>query len=71
MVRHYYRFKVTGHGDFPTDMLRYDQAWPRDMESAHRMLNGTGRYTVELNSILFPTVARWESFGWTVEMVED
>lgn len=60
-------FEVSGAGQFPFDMLRYDSCWPRrqtdvlDMTSAR-----AGQRTVSLLGLSAPTVARWESFGWTV-----
>jgi hypothetical protein len=60
-------FAVTGNGDFPFDMLRYDKCWPAS-EAASRLLDdllGTQR-RVELRGLIGPTVARWRSFGWTV-----
>lgn len=55
-------YKVEGRGEFPTDMLRYDAAWPRN-EGAQIL--GRDRRTVELTA-LGCTPKRWESFGWNV-----
>lgn len=66
-----YEFKVEGTGNFPFDMLRYDQCWPKGSESASNLtlLNPIG-YTVKrqvtLTGIKFPTIDRWKSFGWQV-----
>ena len=71
-------FKVTGHGEFPYDMLRYDQCVPKEgINSIPRPFpssrDGTSpkirevtlvRYTPNRNS--GPTEARWLSFGWAV-----
>lgn len=66
------RFKVAGRGSFPIDMLRYDVCWPTTEKAANTIARSfqpaQGEMTVELESTLHnrPTVARWESFGWTV-----
>jgi hypothetical protein len=62
-------FTVSGKGMFPTDMLRYDECFPRDPQSVmniepesrcHRPVHlGTHRYGG-------PTKERWASFGWVV-----
>ena len=66
-------FTVVGRGDFPTDMLRYDRAYPANTEDALRI--APSRYAdpsnwdtrkVELISQNLPTIGRWESFGWQV-----
>lgn len=55
-----WRFWVTGHGQFPDDMLRYDQAVViREVER-----NGLRFY--EVQSKVAPTVGRWRSFLWSV-----
>ena len=67
-------FKVIGKGPFPVDMLRYDQAWPRDGESAAAILTPVDRAERAAQRELQlctdrrngPTFARWASFGWTV-----
>ena len=63
--REWYRYSVTGVGDVPIDMLRYDAAYPCVSDSVSRM-RGTERRTVEMASYRKPTVDRWASFGWTV-----
>lgn len=54
-------FVVQGRGDFPSDMLRYDDCVPiGDVEGASRRrvtLSTTGRQITD---------ARWLSFGWSV-----
>lgn len=56
------RFTVSGRGQFPDDMLRYDSATalaPAEMEGRDRRevrIVHAGRVTPE----------RWRSFGWTV-----
>ena len=64
------RFKVTGRGNFPLDMLRYDECYPV-FESDIPLMRGnatTPTRTVALwtNKKVGPTEARWESFGWSV-----
>jgi hypothetical protein len=69
----FYRYKVSGTGLFPVDMLRYDGAYPASSEAVSAM--GTGKFqanverrTVELCSYRPPTNDRWASFGWMVEV---
>ena len=62
-------FTVTGTGQFPTDMLRYDQCWPATSEDAvlmcpHRPSPTVAR-SVRLRTHGSVTAARWASFGWT------
>jgi hypothetical protein len=66
-------FVVEGRGEFPIDMLRYDQCWPR-----REIDSGTIRRTNETRKVELmcinttgrkPTEARWKSFGWTVTTV--
>jgi hypothetical protein len=68
--REVYRYKVTGIGHFPTDMLRYDAAYPSNSDAVSALTSfrpgERGRRTVELRSHRRPTVDRWSSFGWTV-----
>lgn len=68
-------YEVTGNGQFPFDMLRYDRAWPNSGEDARKIgltdwLDTVHRSrTVRLHSNKSPTEGRWNSFGWSVEMV--
>jgi len=74
------KFKVTGGGDFPTDMLRYDRCFPRTSEDAANMKIGEfdrkTRRSVGLLTAWYrggyhePTIERWKSFGWEVTEVE-
>lgn len=67
-------FEVKGRGYFPLDMLRYDACWPHRQEdvtemcedSAHRV---PGERAIQMASRQEPTIRRWESFGWTVNIV--
>lgn len=70
MAKKYMDFTVSGFGDFPFDMLRYDACWPADGESAAKMHHSYNRErrevklrTTDLGRI---TRARWSSFLWTV-----
>jgi hypothetical protein len=36
-MKKHYRYRVTGIGQFPIDMLRYDCAWPSTSEDAGRI----------------------------------
>jgi len=71
-----YEYEVSGHGEFPLDMLRYDTAWPAYEAEIHLFdpprPSGTNRAeylkprTIRLRSNRQPTAARWASFGWNV-----
>ena len=71
--RERYRYKVSGSGYFPIDMLRYDCAYPASSEAVSAMGSESRgertvqRRTVELCSHHLPTIDRWRSFGWIVE----
>jgi hypothetical protein len=66
-----YTYEVSGTGSFPIDMLRYDRCSPaREADSAEiaRSFNGHRRTRVRVTgTVKPPTIARWKSFGWTVE----
>jgi hypothetical protein len=80
-----YEFVVTGKYPFPTDMLRYDVCSPVDSAAVSRVeaaINGrfkqregeghTDRFEIRLVSFLrAPTVGRWNSFGWTCELIRE
>lgn len=73
-------FVVEGVFPFPIDMLRYDQCFPvtgndaAEIEaSINRERDAEGKrrkFSVKLTTVshagLYPTTARWESFGWKV-----
>jgi len=73
-----YEYYVTGTGEFPWDMLRYDACWPADSTEAYKMGVGfwgkddaySRRRSIKLRSYRAPTVDRWSSFTWSVG-VED
>jgi hypothetical protein len=61
-------YRVIGSGEFPTDMLRHDDAHiATGLQDAMHL---RGRRSVLIEGYRRPTVARWESFGWTVEPVQ-
>lgn len=71
-------FHVMGTGQFPIDMLRYDECWPKD-EFDSQLIEGEPFFdehtrnelprTINLVSdyVGAPTIRRWKSRGWTVE----
>ena len=64
-----YTYYVTGHGDFPFDMLRHDSCWPVTGEDAARLFYLDDRMeqrSVKMRSYRMPTVDRWRSFNWSV-----
>lgn len=65
-------FTVEGIGEFPIDMLRYDQCWPVDAQAVRNITFDSGRRTVKLATNLYysPNANRWESFGWKVKTVD-
>jgi hypothetical protein len=72
MARQYlYTYTVRGTGSFPTDMLRYDSAWPSAQEDAARVgaapRGSRAAYAVTLHSHKPPTDGRWRSFGWRAD----
>ncbi len=70
--RYRYSYWVSGSGNFPFDMLRYDSAWPVDTTSAmglayDRESADIGRHrSIHLESYQAPTIDRWSSFTWSV-----
>lgn len=70
-THHKHTIVVTGSGDFPLDMLRYDSCVPASELDALRMQNAQrGAYKVKLfrfcQEFRPATSARWESFGWRI-----
>jgi len=65
-----YEYYATGRGSFPFDMLRLDAAWPADSGSAAKIDDWPPEpkklRSVRLRSYREPTIARWDSFGWSV-----
>lgn len=64
-------FDVTGKGEFPLDMLRYDTCWPYDPQSVYWMTatHVEGKRTITLMSDYPPNTERWDSFLWKVTNV--
>lgn len=63
-------FIVEGRGEFPADMLRYDECAPLHYADTEAMKK-RGLRMVSLTSRKHtPTFARWESFGWSVLAVD-
>lgn len=70
-VKSLYEFTVIGRGEFPFDMLRYDQCWPKSETKDAPALHPRGNWLKELREVNLvglhsPTADRWESFGWKV-----
>lgn len=70
-----YRYLVVGRGEFPVDMLRYDECdFTNEAErvaALGTMVPSThtpGRRQIAMVSATGrrPTIGRWASFGWTV-----
>ena len=65
-----FKFTVAGRGKFPFDMLRHDQAHPRDPSSALALGHDDPRaitlVVVAPDKHWLPTFDRWRSFGWPV-----
>lgn len=65
-------FRVRGGGQFPFDMLRYDQCFPSAETESPLLGLRNGEYRqVELQRYTetakdYPTVGRWLSFGWQI-----
>lgn len=63
-------FTVEGRGEFPFDMLRYDQAWPHSEFNDSPQLRGGIEAPLRQVTLRCdgnpPTVGRWQSFGWKV-----
>ena len=62
-----YRYEVTGFGDFPTDMLRYDNA---KVVSSRPHPTVDKRLIYTLEGSFPPTVGRWKSFMWSVKHLD-
>lgn len=65
-------FEVRGSGQFPIDMLRYDECWPANDMAVVAMDEGTYRRTVRLRTWRWLNVhpSRWDSFNWTCKILE-
>ena len=65
-------FFVTGRGEFPYDMLRYDMCHPSGPDDAAAISAPLEKDYMKWRQIRMvsyaaagPTVDRWRSFGWT------
>lgn len=66
-------FEVEGWGNFPIDMLRYDNCRPYSEQDSYKIQDSyiarSAHRKVKLicfNAFQEPAVGRWESFGWRV-----
>lgn len=60
-------YTVEGRWAFPFDMLRRDEAWPVDSDSAAQLSTEPNLpRRVTLRTYSTPNFERWESFGWSV-----
>jgi hypothetical protein len=67
-----YEFTVEGAGEFPLDMLRYDQCYPYsavDSALMHREHSERRRIVLQSCSRRMPSRERWQSFTWTIVQV--
>ena len=78
--------KITGKGDFPTDMLRYDSCYPATEQDSYiieqsfrkfsswevyvRKVSRNSKTTRKKSPLCDWTVGRWESFGARFQLVE-
>lgn len=74
-----YIYEVYGHGYFPVDMLRYDEASIEDdweKETFRKGYDGLSKEDREkmknIRRVIMkgkhpPTIGRWNSFGWGVD----
>lgn len=69
---YYHTFLVTGRGEFPFDMLRYDSCFPVDAGTpglysvSNRNVRAIKMASWQRNKYWAPTTGRWSSFGWSV-----
>jgi len=65
-----YEYVVTGMGDFPVDMLHFDQCWPVTGDDAAKIVEPASPAeprSIRMRSHSQPDTGRWSSFGWSVE----
>ena len=66
-VKSLFEFTVRGRGQFPFDMLRYDQCWPKaEAPDVPALTRTAEERSLTLLGTHSPTVERWRSFGWRV-----
>ena len=65
--------RVTGRGQFPFDMLRYDECFPYRVMDCSAMTMERQLRDVVLVCVRphGPTVQRWRSFGWNCQAEEN
>lgn len=62
-----HEFTVRGAGEFPFDMLRYDECYPKTGDDVASMLASRRREVTLITHRRFgPTSNRWASFMWSV-----
>ena len=64
-----YEYVVTGMGDFPVDMLHFDQCWPATADDAAKIVEPASPAeprSIRMRSHQRPDTDRWSSFGWAV-----
>lgn len=77
MMMKFYRFRVSGTGRFPIDMLRHDGLSPHCEQDSAKIIATVNRESdgeiegeIEVSgwhgNNWRPTYGRWESFGWRV-----
>ena len=57
-------------GDFPVDMLHFDQCWPATGDDAAKIVEPASPAeprSIRMRSHQRPDTDRWSSFGWTVK----
>lgn len=70
-------FTVAGRGQFPFDMLRYDQCWPVgsddtvNLDAPETAEEYKKIRQVKLATFGNHTPARWSSFGWSATQLSD
>lgn len=68
-IKQGHTFTVEGRGEFPEDMLRYDECAPLNYADTRAMKQRGLRMVTLTGRKHTPTFARWESFGWKVVAV--
>lgn len=69
----FWTFTVTGFGDFPFDMLRYDRCSPLTSDDARSIANASKHAKPQIRLVSHlksPTEGRWQSFGWSVSNIK-
>lgn len=73
MTHYTHEATVSGSGEFPFDMLRYDACFPATEAETGRMMERGVRdvrvRAMSTNKHAPWTTPRWESFGWRVTTV--